>query len=312
MTWDESKHPRNPHTGEFTDVWIRTLSDLIDKWGLPDLPASGIKMQAREVVYRADRWTMGGYNDRKFSGFEFWDPNNEGWRSGVSLRVGMSGETLVADDELSRGTVSGRLEWTQHAPIWMRLSTGAGPERVEPEADAVPDPEREYLVGDVWVSGSKIKVNTVLPGVNLARGAGQHPVRPNEWIVDHPGSNLHGLSPREWNPTTETYMVRSRPHVPPPELFHRRPGHPDERMRSFDGAHILLGQDLLDTPGLTQGGFQIYNEQDKTWHTIEEVYQNFDDNGMEEQDLEVVADGLHLPFLGISDEITVRPTPIDY
>lgn len=296
--WDPAKHPRDPENGQFTDIWIRTLSDLIDKWGLPDLPASGIKLQATEAIMRADRWTMGGYNDRKFSGFEFWDPNNEGWRSGFSLRVGMSGETLIADDELSQGTISGRLEWSQHAPIWMRLSTGAGPEMLEPEVTAVPDPAREYQVGDVWVPGGRLKV------VETPNG--------NELLVDRGNGNLAGLSPREWDPYTETYVVRSRPHIAPPELFHRRPGHPDERMRSFDGAHILLGQDLLDTPGLASGGFQIYNEQDKTWHTIEEVYQNYDDNGMEEQDLEVVADGLHLPFLGISDEIAVRPTPIDY
>lgn len=311
--FNERDHPRWPaeapqgRGGRFRDAgapgggdWAQRLSDAIGGGSptpppLPDFPDDGVRLQAVEITTRK-RWRddYGNYPD-----FEMWDPIDGMWRSGHNARAELGTENLLLGNEYSLAT------FTAHAPVYTR--------RANLDVDAYqrsspfgrpPDPNTEYYSGLVgsWVPGDKIEVSSSGFWFFTAGSGGRygfHEQRHGD-LGDDPLGTLLDSVPAEGE-------VKTRPHIKPLEWFYTRPQSPDPREASFYSARVLRGQDLIDHPQLAMGGWQIKGP-DGRWHTIEEVYQDDPD----EEVVELIADGYHVPDLDTSEEIVVRPQQWDY
>jgi len=325
MTWDESKHPRNPHTGEFTEKaggWVQAVSDAIDRisdehggalpreYGdvgpltLSDLPADGYRETARF-------WAVRGLDrDHEYgslgSEFEVWDPLIETWRDGSqSFSSGSPDgdwfEFTLADPhpEMQGWPVLDRTDFSRSTHVHVRSASHAPTSRAVDMSVETPDPDWEYNAKGVWVAGTNLNVTPPGPGNDEQM-----------WTVNStPYSRLTGTM--LWHDR----HIQGRPRMLPNQHFweHAR-RHPNDRLAAFHQAKVFPAQDLADNPQYASGGWQIFGP-DGLWHTIEEVYQNYavtEHGGEPVESLELIADGWHEPDLDTSEEITVRPRPLEW
>jgi hypothetical protein len=91
-------------------------------------------------------------------------------------------------------------------------------------------------------------------------------------------------------------QVPERPHLPPA---------PFDGLSSSDlgsGTKQIKAGKLLPFPSFQSGGYEVYDPENKTWHVIEELYQDDPD----EEVMELIADGLHWSHLDTSEDLTIR------
>lgn len=277
MTWgpdDELKHPRDPNTGQWVDA---VNARLMMGGSIPSgFPLEGMAVPAAGLI--AARESVGSFGQ-----MEFWDPDRQTWIIGVDASV------ILDPEDFSKKR------------IWFRNPTGAPTVTLFPgehdrvtirprdpndlqyaELGSTPDPAMEYLdsYSGRWIPGSEIGVDD---DPNAAR---------RHWMwngMEIQASMITGFSKQE---------LLARPRHIPTRLDYMM-GDPDN-----PGAHLLPAEDLLLSPSYTNGGYEILGP-DGRWHTIEEVYRDDPD----EEEMELIADGLHLPHLDTSEEISVRRTP---
>lgn len=276
MTWgpdDERKHPRNPADGR----WVEKLSVQMMMSGggyHVEFPPEGLAVPAAGLMASK---TAGG----TFGRMEFWDPDSQMWIQGRNADV-----YLVPPD-------------LQQKRIWFRQPVGAPQVQMQPGVndrvtirpaaevedthyvtigEDLPDPTLDYLdtYSGRWIPGADIIIS------------------PTGWEYGPTGMDIQASRITGF----EKHEILARPRHIPTKLDYMV-GDPDN-----PGAHLLPAIDLLSSPSYTNGGYQILGP-DGRWHTIEEVYQDDPD----EEEMELIADGLHLPHLDTSEEISVRRTP---
>jgi hypothetical protein len=253
--------------------------------GFPDVPPDGIRLQAGEVGRRARRWDF-------FRGLEFWDDGLSTWVRGEEVSWDSQRRELNVPD---LSGIHGYLRYSEHAPIYVRRAVEPMV-YADPETDQ-PDPNLEYLnyESGIWVEGRHITAHT-------ADELGPYHDTGPYWEAFDTAFDLGGR-----DPATGRMGIPGRAPAKPFEYFHTRPPSPDPEEASFYGARVLRGQDLVDYPQLTMGGWQVKGP-DGRWHTIEEVYQDDPD----EEEIELITGGWHEPHLDTSEELIVRPQQWDY
>jgi len=283
MTWgpeDERKHPRNPADGR----WVEKVATQMMLGGVASnyFPQEGIGVPAGGLITTSQ-------GSGTFHHMEFWDPGTQMWIQGRNANV-----YLVPPD-------------MQEKRIWFRQPIGAPQIEIQPgmhdrvtirpaaEAEDVhyvtlgedrPDPAMDYLdtYSGRWIPGADIKV---LGGQGSFGAAARWEYEPTGMEIQ--SSRITGFQKHE---------LLARPRHIPTRLDYMV-GDPDN-----PGAHLLPAVDLLSSPSYTNGGYEILGPDGK-WHIIEEVYQDDPD----EEEMELIADGLHLPHLDTSEEVSVRRAP---
>jgi len=290
--WDPGKHPRDLRDGQFTESWATAISDQIagavgratsspnlprlqPGGGLPaDTPADGRVDTIADLADATAHLDSGGHE--RFEGIEFY-VGDVGWvnadeaRLLPTTRVGPNGQLSDIGPTIvldnSEMTIPGGLGGAVDVSLEGKARWRHADIRPV-NIDQPPNPDWEYLV-DFYDESEWIDA----PQIDVADG---------EWVYD--GEIL-------------TAVLGGRPMIDPPEMegLHTHP------------QKTTVGARLLDNlPAWTGGGYQIYNPDTGTWHTIEEIYQDNPD----EEEIELIADGYHLPHLDTSDEIIVRPIPV--
>jgi len=287
MKWDERKHPRDPRDGQFTESWATAISDQIagavgratsspnlprlqPGGGLPaDTPADG-RVDKIDDLFDATEHLDEGNGFGRFDGVEFF-VESYGWIQGDEAQAGRLGSTIQiggGEDVHIIGLDAGEEVSLAGKARWRHTDLR------EVDMSQPPDLSWEYLIDSpdagesIWWDGSDFDV---VDGRWTLEG---------EWVDDYLETPLMG-----------------RPAVYPPTMegLHTHP------------QKTTVGARLLDNlPAWTGGGYQIYNPDTGTWHTIEEIYQDNPD----EEEIDLIADGYHLPHLDTSDEIIVRPIPV--
>lgn len=323
--WDEAEHPRDPHTGEFIDKpggWVQAVSDAIGRisderggdlpgyygpksgnsgpLGLADLPADGYREPARFWAQRAEDHDP--ENHILGSQYEVWDPIHEAWRDGSHAYGQNQALNLFDPNQGQMGWPNlGDATFVPSAYATVRAAGSAPTGRTVDVFYEQPDPAWEYNAKGVWVPGENIQV---VPTGDF----------PQLWMIGtNPHSRLSGTYLGVQEGTDG--KVAGRPRMLPMQHFweHAR-RHPNERLAAFHQAKVFPAQDLADNPQYQTGGWQILGP-DGLWHTIEEVYQQYSlsEHGAEpEESIELIADGWHEPDMDTSEEITVRPRPLDW
>lgn len=283
MTWgpaDERKHPRNPADGR----WVEKVSAQMMMGGVSSghFPYEGIGVPAAGLITTSQ-------GSGTFHHMEFWDPDTQMWVQGRNAAVILEPPAL------------------QEKRIWFRQPVGAPQVKMQPgmndrvtirpaaEAEDVhyvtlgedlPDPAMEYLdnYSGRWIPGADIKVTD---GQGSFGADARWEYEPTGMEIQ--ASRITGFSKHE---------LLARPRHVPTRLDYMV-GDPDN-----PGAHLMPAVDLLSSPSYVNGGYEILGP-DGRWHLIEEVYQDDPD----EEEMELIADGLHLPHLDTSEEISVRRAP---
>lgn len=220
-----------------------------------------------------------------FGQMEFWDPGSQMWISGANASVVLDPANLRDKRIWFRNPVGApRIDLHPGENDRVTIRPQSEPSDVHYEAIGrdLPDPSMDYL--DVysgrWVPGADIEViespSAFGPGV--------------KW--EHKPS---GMEVQAGYVSVGSHELLARPRIVPTRLDYMM-GDPDN-----PGAHLLPAVDLLSSPSYTNGGYEILGP-DGRWHVIEEVYQDDPD----EEEMELIADGLHLPHLDTSEEISVR------
>jgi len=290
--WDPRKHPRDLDNGQFTESWATAISDQIagavgktasspslsrlqPGGGLPaDTPLDG-RVDGIADLKAATSSLDDGDGYGRFNGVEFYNPDESQWVTADEARllrttqVGPGGTLREVGDTI---TVDNQ-EGLTIGLVYDEAVTWQGNVRwrhtdLREIADQTqpPNPDWEYEAEGMWIPGSEI-------------------------------DQVDGQYVFEGEALSYEDVPIGRPIVRPPEMegLHTHP------------QKTTVGARLLDNlAAWTGGGYQIYNPDTGTWHTIEEIYQDNPD----EEEIELIADGYHLPHLDTSDEIIVRPIPV--
>lgn len=279
----ERKHPRDPADGQFVETpgsaWAARISDAIGS-GRPaavDPPAVQAVTELRElpetppdgVDLRLDQ--LGQYGRDVDDEGEVRFLGLEFWDAfNGTWRDG--GNTVLEGDELVFENDFGPVTWSGGVTVRHELVSDIETDTNSQE----PDPSLEYYNenSDEWI-----------PGEDLTRVKSQY-YDGWEWETED-GDILAG-------------EVLGRPIIHPTD-FDSKPLDPDH-----PGARQIRALDLVDlrNRGYLLGGYQILGP-DGQWHTIEEAYQDDPDQEV----MELIADGLHLPGLDTSEELVIRRTP---
>jgi len=286
--WDPRKHPRDLRDGQFTESWATAISDqiagavgkatsspnlprLTADGGLPaDTPADGRVDKIDDLVDATEHLDEGeGFG--RFEGIEFY-VGDVGWVNADEARVLRLGldeahRSHIIHLDNSEMTIPGGLGGAVDVSLEGKVRWRHADIRPV-DTSQPPNPGWEYLV-DFYDESEWIDA----PQIDAVDG---------EWVYDA---------------EILTAVLGGRPMIDPPEMegLHTHP------QKTTVGARLLD-----DLPAWTGGGYQIYNPDTGTWHTIEEIYQDNPD----EEEIELIADGYHLPHLDTSDEIVVRPIPV--
>lgn len=291
----ERKHPRDPADGQFVETpgsaWAARISDSIGG-GRPaahNPPAiqsvtelkqfPQVSPDGRPVSLKAlsqyGRMEDDGESP-SFDGLEFWDEHNGTWRDGglAFMETGDDGQLELHIDDPDEGGLGGL---TIRGGVTVRNA-------IEPTVHHTPgvdppDPKLEYLHlgANMYVHGNAIEVIKSPYHEGYDWEAYDSTFEP-----DPDGSILGRLAIYPTNFDTRPLD----------------PDHPDARQ--------VRALDLLEKPNRAYllGGYQILGP-DGQWHTIEEAYQDDPDQEV----MELIADGLHLPELDTSEELIIRRTP---
>lgn len=281
MTWgpdDERKHPRNPADGR----WVEKLSAQMMMSGggyHVEFPPEGLAVPAAGLMASK---AAGG----TFGRMDFWDPDSKMWVSGRNADV-----YLVPPDMQSKriwfrqpvGAPQMDLQLSEYDRVTIRPQSDVDQVHYVTLGEDLPDPAMEYLdnYSGRWIPGADIKV---LEGQGSFGAAARWEYAPTGMEIQ--SSRITGFQKHE---------LLARPRHIPTRLDYMV-GDPDN-----PGAHLMPAEDLLLSPSYTNGGYQILGP-DGRWHTIEEIYRDDPD----EEEMELIADGLHLPHLDTSEEISVR------
>lgn len=203
-----------------------------------------------------------------FDGLEFWDEHNGQWRDGglAFMETGDDGKPELLIDDPEESLG----EVTVKGGVTVRQFLDHTVE-VWPNTDS-PDPNLEYLHVDsgVWIDGG---------------------------AIERIKSEYHDGYDWEAYDSTFEPPIAGRPAIYPTN-FDSRPLDPDHK-----AARLVRALDLLDkgNGGYFHGGYEVLGP-DGTWHLVEEAYQDDPDQEV----MELIADGLHLPALDTSEELTIR------
>lgn len=275
MPWgpaDELKHPRDPTDGR----WVDAVSARIEAGMGHSWPPEGMHLTGRQLASLDRQDHM-----QPLRGFEIWDEGQRGWRNGAHAAI------ILDPEDFSKRTVM----VTDPTRMWGGPLVIRGDQRVpvrnyiDPTGEARPGrdrplPDREYFHLETrrWIRGSDVDVETEDDGQVWWS------TFDSRFQVDN-GVVKSGTIPH-----------RPRHHPTRLDVMMADPDHP--------GAHLMPAVDLLSSPSYTNGGYEILGP-DGLWHIIEEVYQDDPD----EEEMELIADGLHLPHLDTSEELSIRRAP---
>jgi len=286
--WDPRKHPRDPRDGQFTESWATAISDqiagavgratsspnlprLTADGGLPaDTPADG-RVDTIDDLLDATAHLGDGTGFGRFDGVEFFI-DYYGWIGGDEAQALPHSSAIQiggGEDAQIIGMAAGEDVTMEGKARWRHMDLR------EADMSQPPDPAWEYLI------------DSPDAGESIWWDGGDFDVVDGRWVLE--GEPVDDY--------LEGQPLMGRPAIYPPHM---------EGLFTHPQKTTVAARLLDDLPAWTGGGYQIYNPDTGTWHTIEEIYQDNPD----EEEIELIADGYHLPHLDTSDEIVVRPIPV--
>lgn len=283
----------DPHPGGWLAAVAESLPPIDPSFGPKATLPTGTPLDGRDsTIDELVRWTDpldDGDGFGRFEGLEFWDAHNHEWRSGDEAQLegqdrqdnapDRLGIFIHGDDSYEDVTFHGGVTW-RHA---------IGTHEVE-MADTTPDPDMEYWMQDDWGPGEWV------PGSEIVVETGDdNPDMVGAWVTADGNTMPEGT-------------ITARLYVEPTGFDNL--GFADE---GHGGARVFVADYLAkNRHAWAGGGYEILGDDGK-WHTITGIERNYvvtEYGGEQAEEFTLRAGSYVIPDLDISEEVTIRRTPL--